>query len=47
MGKSALTLQFVEGEFLSTYDPTIEETYRKTVRVDDLATVVEIMDTAG
>lgn len=47
MGKSALTLQFVKRQFLSTYDPTIEETYRKTMEVDGLDTVVEIMDTAG
>ncbi|PWN19920.1 putative RSR1-GTP-binding protein [Microstroma glucosiphilum] len=47
VGKSALTLQFVKGEFLSTYDPTIEETYRKTMEVDGLKSVIEIMDTAG
>ena len=29
------------------YDPTIEDTYRKTVEVDDVARLLDIMDTAG
>ena len=29
VGKSALTVQFVQGIFLETYDPTIEDFYRK------------------
>ena len=34
VGKSALTCQYVSGLFLSTYEPTIEDTYRKLVEVD-------------
>lgn len=47
MGKSALTVQFVRGVFVSTYDPTIEDTYRKVIVIDGQQAVVEILDTAG
>lgn len=47
MGKSALTMQFVRNVFVSTYDPTIEDTYRKTITIDGQECVVEILDTAG
>lgn len=34
-------------EFPETYDPTIEESYRKQMRVDQQLCVVDILDTAG
>ena len=34
VGKSALTVQFVQGIFVEKYDPTIEDSYRKQVEVD-------------
>ena len=34
VGKSALTIQFLQNEFLEDYDPTIEDSYRKQAVID-------------
>jgi len=47
VGKSALTVQFVQGIFVEKYDPTIEDSYRKQVEVDNSQCMLEILDTAG
>jgi len=47
VGKSCLTAQFVQGVFIESYDPTIEDSYRKVIDVDGRQVVLEIMDTAG
>ncbi|XP_057296329.1 ras-related protein Rap-1b isoform X1 [Hydractinia symbiolongicarpus] len=47
VGKSALTVQFVQGIFVEKYDPTIEDSYRKQVEVDGQQAMLEILDTAG
>ncbi|CAL4059635.1 unnamed protein product, partial [Meganyctiphanes norvegica] len=47
VGKSCLTVQYTQGRFLDYYDPTIEDTYRKQVDVDDIPCMLEILDTAG
>jgi len=47
VGKSALTVQFVQGIFVEQYDPTIEDSYRKQVEVDNKNVMLEILDTAG
>lgn len=47
VGKSALTVQFVQGIFMEKYDPTIEDAYRKQVEVDGQQCMLEILDTAG
>ncbi|KAM7535224.1 hypothetical protein Aperf_G00000093777 [Anoplocephala perfoliata] len=47
VGKSALTVQFVQGIFVEKYDPTIEDSYRKKVEIDNEQCVLEILDTAG
>jgi len=47
VGKSALTVQFVQGIFVEKYDPTIEDSYRKPVEVDNEQYMLEILDTAG
>ena len=47
VGKSALTVKFVSGNFMEKYDPTIEDFYRKEIEVDSAPSVLEILDTAG
>ncbi|KAI7536980.1 hypothetical protein KC331_g4495, partial [Hortaea werneckii] len=47
VGKSCLTAQFVQGVFIESYDPTIEDSYRKQIDVDGRQVMLEIMDTAG
>ncbi|KAJ8309347.1 hypothetical protein KUTeg_014221 [Tegillarca granosa] len=36
VGKSALTVQYVQGIFVEDYDPTIEDSYRKYVKIKGL-----------
>lgn len=47
VGKSALTLRLVNDHFVEDYDPTIEDSYRKPIVVDDVRVLLTIVDTAG
>jgi len=51
VGKTAITIQFMNNKFIVDYDPTIEDAYKKEYTIDDHGTekniVVEIIDTAG
>uniref|UniRef100_M4BRH5 Uncharacterized protein n=1 Tax=Hyaloperonospora arabidopsidis (strain Emoy2) TaxID=559515 RepID=M4BRH5_HYAAE len=47
VGKSSLTTCFVENRFVENYDPTIENTFHKTIRVRNAHFVTDIVDTAG
>jgi small GTP-binding protein len=47
VGKSSLTVQFVDGHFVESYYPTIENTFSKTMRVKGQDYATEIVDTAG
>jgi len=47
VGKSAVTLRFIQNAFVTDYDPTIEDSYRKVVTVDEHACLLEVLDTAG
>jgi len=47
VGKSSLTVQFVEGHFVETYYPTIENTFSKSIRYKGQDFNTEIIDTAG
>jgi len=47
VGKSALTVRFIQGNFVEKYDPTIEDSYRKQIDVDGNAYMLDVMDTAG
>jgi len=46
-GKSALTVRFIQGTFVVNYDPTIEDSYRKQLEVDNEQCIIDVMDTAG
>ena len=47
VGKSAISIQYVNGMFVDKYDPTIEESYRKTIDIGSGTYQLEILDTAG
>jgi len=47
VGKSAITVQYVQGRFLVDYDPTIEDAHRKQVMIDGQTYILDILDTAG
>jgi len=47
VGKSALTIQLTQNHFITDYDPTIENSYRKALDVDGVTCMLDILDTAG
>ncbi|KAL5593951.1 hypothetical protein BROUX41_001005 [Berkeleyomyces rouxiae] len=47
VGKTALTIQLCLQHFVETYDPTIEDSYRKQVVIDNQPCMLEVLDTAG
>ncbi|KAJ5068467.1 ras di-ras and rheb family members of small gtpase superfamily [Anaeramoeba ignava] len=47
VGKSAITNQFLNNQFLAHYDPTIEESYRRQMEIDGKICMLDILDTAG
>lgn len=47
VGKSALTIQFIQSYFVMDYDPTIEDSYTKQCIVDGEICKLEVLDTAG
>jgi small GTP-binding protein len=47
VGKSALTFRFVQNKFVESYNPTIEDSYRKHIKLEGSSLVLDILDTAG
>jgi len=47
VGKSCLTIQYISGQFVDDYDPTLEDSYRKQTTVDSQECILDIFDTAG
>merc|ERR1712038_1217248 len=47
VGKSAITIQFIQSYFVTDYDPTIEDSYTKQCVIDDTVAKLDILDTAG
>lgn len=42
VGKSCFTIQLISGTFVETYDPTLEDSYRKQMTVDDEEAVLNV-----
>jgi len=47
VGKSAITVRFVQDIFVDKYDPTVEDSYTKILQIGEEEYVLEILDTAG
>ncbi|KAJ5079283.1 ras di-ras and rheb family members of small gtpase superfamily [Anaeramoeba ignava] len=47
VGKSSITLRFVKGQFISYYDPTIEQSYNSEIELDHKKHTLVIIDTSG
>jgi len=47
VGKSALTLQYVQHNFFEHHDPTIEDAYQQRTVIDSEPCLLDILDTAG
>jgi len=47
VGKSSLTVQFVENHFVESYYPTIENTFSRVIKYKGQEYATEIIDTAG
>lgn len=47
VGKSSLSIQFVENQFVDSYDPTIENTFTKKTRIHSMDYEIRLVDTAG
>jgi len=47
VGKSSLAIQFVQGQFVDSYDPTIEETFNKNIKIRNQDFELHVVDTAG
>ena len=47
VGKSSLAIQFVQGQFVDHYEPTIENTFNKKVTLNKAEYELLLVDTAG
>ncbi|KAJ6245407.1 ras-like protein rasb [Anaeramoeba flamelloides] len=47
VGKSAMTIRFLQNFFITDYDPTIEECYRKQIIVENKTCLLDVLDTGG
>ncbi|KAJ4396588.1 RAS2 protein [Gnomoniopsis smithogilvyi] len=47
VGKTSLTINLTMHHFTETYDPTLEDSYRRQCVIDGIPSHLEILDTAG
>ena len=45
VGKSTLTIQFTQKQFIVEYDPTVEDIFRKQATIDNETILFDILDT--
>ncbi len=43
VGKSAFVVQFIQNYFIENYDPTIEDSYKKQMKVDNNVFTLELL----
>ena len=43
VGKSALTIQYIQNHFVEEYDPTIEDAYRRQTAIDGEVCLLDIL----
>ncbi|KCV73304.1 Ras-like protein Ral-A [Fonticula alba] len=47
VGKTAIIFQYVYGDFISSYDPTKADSYRKKIMFEDEEINIDVLDTSG
>ncbi|KAH0786617.1 Ras family GTPase [Histomonas meleagridis] len=47
VGKSCLTVRFIKNTFQEEYEPTISDTYSKTISLNNHQYSIDVLDTAG
>ncbi|KAA6377395.1 MAG: putative small Gprotein [Streblomastix strix] len=47
VGKSSIVVRYIRDSFTDTYDPTIEDSYKKPDEFEGKARMLDILDTAG
>ncbi len=47
VGKSCITIQYIQNIFVGDYDPTIEDSFRKVDSIDGRTIYLDLLDTAG
>lgn len=47
VGKSAVTFRYLNDNFIVDHDPTVEDTWSHTKKIDNVSVRVDILDTAG
>ncbi|KAH0789619.1 Ras family GTPase [Histomonas meleagridis] len=47
VGKSCLSIRFVQNTFMTEYEPTISNTYKKAITLNNQQYSLDILDTAG
>eukprot|EP01080_Neovahlkampfia_damariscottae_P010114 gene10114-2533_t len=47
VGKSCISIQYISYNYNDIFDPTIEETYQKKIKIDETIINLHLVDTAG